>query len=340
MDSCNIEKVEPLMWEKQKDNYVRCNICYNRCLIAPGTVSRCGSRFNKDGEMELNNFGLISSMAVDPIEKKPLFHFHPGTKVFSVGGWGCNFSCLHCQNWQISQPSKDTGIGGYCVSPSQLVELAIQNYCQGISWTYNEPTIWLEYTIESAKLAKENGLYTAYVTNGFITPEALELIAPYLDAFRVDLKSFSDEFYREICGVKNYQGIYETLLHAKRLNLHIETVTNLIPSKNDSDEELTNIAKWIVKNLGKETPWHVTRFFPYNKLQNIPPTTVETMDRAVEIGKKEGLEFIYRGNVGKNENTYCPNCKKTAIIRNNIVDIDVQPNGICKRCKKDLNIVL
>ena len=328
---------EPLMWE-QHGEYVKCNICHNRCLISPGSTSRCNSRKNINGKMELNTFGLVSSLAADPIEKKPLYHFHPGTRVFSVGGWGCNFVCLHCQNWQISQ--QGSGIGGYCVSPEQLVKMVGENDCQGLSWTYNEPAIWLEYTIKSAQLAKEKGYYTAYVTNGYITSEALDKIAPYLDAFRVDLKSFDDEFYSHICGVKNWWGIYETAKHAKDLGLHIETVTNIIPTKNDSDENFKKISHWIATNLGEDTPWHVTRFFPYNKLRHLPPTPLETIDRAVEIGEKEGLNFIYKGNVAEESTTICPDCKTSAIERNDIVKMSINPDGTCHVCNRSLNIVL
>ena len=345
-ESCNIE---PLMWEERKNDYVQCRICHNRCLIAPGNTSRCSSRKNVNGRMELNTFGLVSSLAADPIEKKPLYHFHPGTKVFSVGGWGCNFICLHCQNFSISQLKRQEeekllrqgmGIGGYCVLPEKLVDLITENNCQGLSWTYNEPAIWLEYTLASAKLAKERGYYTAYVTNSYITPEALDIIAPYLDAFRADLKSFDEEFYREICGVKNWYGIYETLLHAKELGLHIETVTNIIPTKNDSNENLRKIAHWIANNLGKDTPWHVTRFFPYNKLQHLPPTPIETLDKAVKIGKKEGLNFIYQGNTGVIFHTICPDCGVIAVERNRQTKINLTTEGNCLNCGRNLNIIL
>lgn len=347
MESEKFNNIEPLMWEKKENDYVQCHICHNKCLISPGCVSRCTSRINIEGKMELNNFGVISSMAADPIEKKPLYHFYPGTKVFSVGGWGCNFTCLHCQNWQISQPTKKqtekllkkgAGVGGYCVSPEQLVDLIGKHNCQGLSWTYNEPAIWLEYTIESAKLAKEKGYYTAYVTNGYISPEALDEIAPYLDAFRVDLKSFSDEFYIQVCGVKNFQGIYETVKHAKDLGLHIEVVTNIIPTKNDSEKNLGNIAHWITNNLGKDTPWHVTRFFPYNKLENLPATPIETIDKAVKIGQKEGLNFIYKGNTGEESLTKCPDCNTVAVKRNSKIEINLKSNGTCTVCGRNLNM--
>ena len=334
----NPTKREPILWERAENNFVRCNICHNRCLIPPGAVSRCFSRRNVDGKMELNSYGIISSIAADPIEKKPLYHFHPGTKVLSVGGWGCNFRCKHCQNWQISQPEREKIKNNY-LSPENLVELISKNNCQGLSWTYNEPAIWLEYTLDSAKLAKEHGFYTAYVTNGFITPEALDMLAPYLDAFRVDLKSFDDEFYREVCGVKSAAGVYESTLHAHKLGMHIEAVTNIIPTHNDSDENLKNIADWMVKNLGADTPWHVTRFYPCFKLSNLPPTPIETLDRAVEIGRAQGLNFVYKGNVREETDTVCPDCGKVAISRMGYsVNTDFTPDGKCSMCGRDLNI--
>lgn len=331
--------MKAILWEKKDNNFVRCNICYNRCLIAPGSVSRCLSRKNVNGEMQLQTFGIVSSLADDPIEKKPLYHFHPGTRVFSVGGWGCNFRCLHCQNYNISQPTKKELKANY-VSPEMLVNLAIENKCQGLCQTYNEPTIWLEYTIESAKLAKEKGLYTAYITNGFMTTEALDLLAPYLDAFRVDLKSFDDKFYREVCGVDGAKGVYETTKHAKELGMHIEAVTNIIPTYNDTDEDLRNIAKQIKENFGEDTPWHVTRFFPYCKLEHLPPTPLETIEKAVQIGKEEGLNFIYKGNVREETKTVCPGCGKEAIIRNYKVKVDITSDGSCKNCGRNLNIIL
>lgn len=328
---------EAVLWEKKDNNSVQCNICNIHCIIPPGKIARCFARKNVDGKMKLNNYGYVSSMAVDPIEKKPLYHFYPGTKVFSTGGWGCNFKCLHCQNWSISQDIKEDE--SYFLPPDKLVELAKKHNARGISWTYNEPSIHLEYTIESAKLAKEQGFYTAYITNGYMSEDALDLIAPYLDAFRVDLKSFDDKFYREICNVKDASGVFKTTLHAKKLGMHIEAVTNIIPTKNDSEETLRNIAKWIVKNLGKDTPWHVTKFFPCYKLMNIESTPVEILKRAEEIGIEEGLKFIYLGNVLEKSNTICPKCGKTIVWRSDRVITDINSDGTCKQCGENLNII-
>lgn len=251
--------------------------------------------------MKLLTYGKISSIAIDPIEKKPLYHFYQGTKVLSAGSWGCNFRCMHCQNWTISQP--DTENKDYInkrtsfLSPEEFVELALEHRCEGVCWTYNEPSIWLEYTLDCAKLAKEKNLYTAYITNGYITIEALELISPYLDAYRVDIKSFDDVFYKTICGVKTAKPVFDAAKRAKELGMHIEAVTNIITGYNDSVENLSNIAKWIVENLGKDTPWHVTRFFPNCRLNNLPPTPLETIEIAFNTGKQAGLSYVYKGNV-------------------------------------------
>lgn len=294
----------PLLWKKLKNNFIRCNVCNHKCVIPNNTIARCFSRRNKEGEMVLNTYGIISSIAADPIEKKPVYHFRPGTKVLSVGSLGCNFNCLHCQNWQISQinPNNDlyadrkTDNLGY-LSPEELVNLIDKYNCDGLSWTYNEPGIWLEYTIDSAKLAKEQGYYTVYVTNGYMTIPALELIAPYLDVFRVDIKSMDEDFYLNFCNAKHGLEILNTTKRAKELGLHIEVVTNIIPGYNDSENNLMKTAEWISKELGVDTPWHVTRFFPQYKLSHLNPTPVNTIYNAANIGKKAGLKYIYPGNI-------------------------------------------
>jgi pyruvate formate lyase activating enzyme len=304
-----------MLWHKTDNKNVICDICNNHCIIKPNKVSRCFSRKNVDGELKLLNYGIISSLAADPIEKKPLYHFYPFSKVMSVGTFGCNFSCKHCQNWEISQVDLANSYRSvFKLSPEDLIKTAIEHDCKGIAWTYNEPTVWFEYTLDCAKLAKENGLYTVYVTNGFISLEALKMLQPYLDAFRVDLKSFDDKFYQEICGVKSAKHVFDIIRAAYEMGMHIECVTNIIPTKNDDEQNLENIAKWIA-NLDKSIPWHVTRFFPYHHLKDIPPTPFSTLDKAYEIGKKTGLEYVYKGNTGEFENTYCPNCSSILIDR-------------------------
>jgi pyruvate formate lyase activating enzyme len=335
-DTTNIPKA--MYYEKLEDNKVKCNICGNECILKEGALSRCKARKNEAGELILPSYCVVSSAAVDPIEKKPLYHFHPGTKVFSLGGWGCNFSCLHCQNWEISQSFSQLNRNSYHITPEEAVQLAQKQGAQGICWTYNEPAIWYEYTLESAKLAKKAGLYTAYVTNGFLNKEPLKTITPYLDAYRVDFKGFDDRFYQELCGIKNWKIIYDNTVMAKELGLHIEVVTNIVPGYNDSDETLKAIAEFTAKNLGPDTPWHISRFFPHHKLNNIDATPLSTIEKAYKIGKNAGLNFIYRGNCPGKSDTTCPACDEVAIERNFQTRINLGPNGTCKRCGKELNV--
>ncbi|MEW5820647.1 MAG: AmmeMemoRadiSam system radical SAM enzyme [Cyanobacteriota bacterium] len=325
-------------FEQLNDNKVLCKICGNECILIDGQPGRCRSRENIKGEMFLSTYSVASSVAVDPIEKKPLYHFYPGTSVFSIGGWGCNFNCIHCQNWQISQPAKTMTRGSYHLTPQESIKLTLSHKSQGICWTYNEPAIWFEYTLDSAKLAKENNLYTAYVTNGFLNKEPLKELSKFLDAYRVDFKCFDDKNYQELCGIKNWKNIYNNTVYAKELGIHIEIVTNIVPGFNDSDETLKNIAEFICNNLGPDTPWHVTRFFPNNKLNNIDPTPISTIEKAVEIGKAYGLYYIYKGNCPGKSETVCPKCGTVAVERDFNFKIHYLPGGKCCKCNHDLNI--
>ena len=333
---------EALLYEKLPGSAVRCGTCQWRCKINPSKFGVCGMYQNIDGTEFNLNYGRVSSVAADPIEKKPLFHFHPGTLCFSLGTLGCNFRCKHCQNWEIS-----TAESGYLMSscrellPAASVEMAQRDDCQGMAWTYNEPAIWLEHTYESAKAAKAAGLYTVYVTNGYATPEQLDTIGPYLDAWRVDIKGFTDRFYQELSGVPRWREILDVTKRAKdKWNMHVEVVTNIIPTMNDDNEQLEGIAGWIYSALGELTPWHVTRFYPHHEVTDLPPTPQETIDRACDIGKKAGLKFIYAGNIPghENESTKCYNCGKIVIKR---WGYDVKVGGLsgskCKYCGAELN---
>ncbi len=328
-----------MLYEKLPGSRVRCNICQWRCVINPGKVGVCRMRINRDGTLYTMNYGDVSSVAADPIEKKPLFHFFPGTNAFSLGGWGCNFHCKDCQNWQIS--CVDLPDDSMQLSPEGAVELARRQHCAGIAWTYNEPTVWLEYTLDSARLAKQNGLYTVYVTNGYITPEALDTIGPYLDAWRVDVKGFSDEVYRQLARLPHWRGILDMAVRAKeKWGMHVEVVTNVVPTMNDDDEQLNGIAAWIRDNLGELTPWHVTRFYPMHDLDYLPPTPVSTLEKAYKIGKDSGLKFVYLGNIPGHEyeNTVCYSCGKLNVRR---VGYDTQVVGLngskCQFCGVELN---
>ena len=333
---------EAKLYEKLPDSRVRCSTCQWRCTINPDNSGVCRMYQNRDGVLYNLNYARASSLAADPIEKKPLFHFYPGSLCFSIGGWGCNFHCQHCQNWEIScPPENEPWQHSRDVPPQMAIDLAKQYHCQGIAWTYNEPTVWFEYTLDSARLAKENGLYTVYVTNGYITPEALDTIGPYLDAWRVDIKGFSDVFYKNLAKVPDWRCILETTIRAKRKwNMHVEVVTNIIPTMNDDDEQLEGIARWIRDELGEITPWHVTRFYPQHQLTHLPPTPLETLERACDIGKKAGLKFIYASNVPghQSESTVCYSCGRTNVQRHGYDTSLVGLDGTqCSYCRAELN---
>jgi pyruvate formate lyase activating enzyme len=333
---------EAVLYEKLPDSRVRCHTCQWRCRINPGKYGVCSMYQNQDGTLFNLNYARVSSAAADPIEKKPLFHFYPGTLCFSLGTLGCNFHCKHCQNWEISTANSSSLLHD-CreLQPKAAIELARQSRCQGISWTYNEPTIWFEYTLDSAKLAKAANLYTVYVTNGYATPEALDTIGPYLDAWRVDIKGFSDEFYKTLSGVPHWREILDVTKRAKnKWGMHVEVITNIIPTMNDDDEQLKGIADWIRDELGELTPWHVTRFYPHHNMTHLPATPLAAIDHACEIGRRAGLKFIYAGNVSghQSESTRCYACGKVIVNR---IGYQTEVTGLsgskCRFCGAELN---
>jgi len=303
------------------------------------------TRINKDGNLYSTIYGVVSSLHADPIEKKPVYHYLPGSKSLSLGSFGCNFRCAFCQNWEIAYAdgSRIPAVAGRYVSPEEAVSLAKQYACRSISWTYNEPAIWIEYALDCAKLAKEHGFHTIYVTNGYCTQEHLDLIGPYLDVYRVDIKSFDDEFYQKLINVPSAVGIREVAKLAKhKWKMHVEAVTNVIPTWNDDESNLRQIARWIVDNLGELTPWHVTRFFPCAELTDVPPTPLQTLEYAAKIGFEEGLKFVYIGNVAADQDTRCPQCQTTAVSRIGYYASvrSVTPDGKCANCGADLGIVM
>jgi len=348
-------KIEAILYKKEEDKKVRCQVCPRRCLILPDRAGYCGVRQNIDGTLYSLIYGRASSVNIDPIEKKPLFHFYPGTMVFSLGTLGCNMRCIHCQNWQISHviPVKGLAKGKVYnivedvktdyLDPEQAVSLAIENECKGIAFTYNEPTIWIEYALDVCRLAKRKGLYTVFVSNGYITPEALDTIGPYLDAFRVDVKGFTSDFYKKLAQVDNWETILQAAERAKKhWNMHVEIITLVIPSWNDDDAQLKSIADWVVDVLGDATPWHVTRFIPYLELENIKSTPVETLERARKIGFDAGLKYVYIGNVPGHagENTYCHVCKKLLVKRMGyeVTQFNISKDGKCEFCKANIGL--
>jgi len=335
---------EALLYEQLPSERVKCHLCQRRCLIEPNQLGYCSVRINRGGRLYTLSYGLISTYRPAPMEIKPLFHFHPGEWAFSLGSWGCNFRCIGCQNWEIAhiKLKGEEEKRGF-LSPERAISMAKEQNCQGISFTYNEPTIWFEYCLDTAKLAKEAELHTSFVTNGFITPEALDLIGPHLGAYRVDVKSFSSSFYRKIAKVEDFHGILEVAERAKlKWGMHLEVVTNLIPGLNDSPDELRELAGWIRERLGSPTPWHITRFFPYLKLSRLPPTPVKTLEKARGIGMEEGLDFVYLGNLAGHpfENTYCPSCGELLIERRNtrILSYRIE-GGSCPHCGRRIPIV-
>lgn len=335
---------EAILYDKLPGSRVRCNVCQWRCVMAPSKLGVCKTRRNDNGTLSTLNYAQVTSATADPIEKKPLYHFFPGSLCYSLGSWGCNFHCSHCQNWQISCVETPQEMGRHLqnISPQQAIELTKGNNCQGISWTYNEPAIWLEYTLDSAKLAKKEGLYTVYVTNGYITPEGLDAMGPYLDAWRVDVKGFSDTLYKTLAKISQWRGILDVAKRAmEKWGMHVEVITNVIPTMNDDQAQLEGIAQWIASDLGELTPWHVTRFHPHYHLNDLPPTPISTLEQAYDIGKKAGLKFVYLGNVPGHdkENTVCYSCGKVVIRRAGYYTQVTGVNGsACKFCGAELNI--
>ncbi|MCS7285876.1 MAG: AmmeMemoRadiSam system radical SAM enzyme [Anaerolineae bacterium] len=327
--------VEARLYQKLEEGKVQCNLCAHRCRISPGKLGICGVRENRAGTLYTLVYGKAISQAVDPVEKKPLFHFYPGTTAFSIATVGCNFRCQFCQNWEISQmPREENRIIGGNIPPETIVRNAKRYGSRSIAYTYTEPTIFFEYAYDIAVLAHEEGIANIYVTNGYMTPEMLEAFHPYLDAANVDLKAGKDEFYRQYCGAR-LQPVMDALKKMKSMGIWVEVTTLIIPGLNDSEDELRFIADFIVKELGPETPWHVSRFHPQYRMLDRPPTPVATLRKAREIGLKAGLRYVYEGNVpgSEGENTYCYSCGRLLIRRFGFSILEYRiTNGHCYNC--------
>jgi pyruvate formate lyase activating enzyme len=315
---------EALLYERLDELQVRCNLCAHRCSIAPGRKGVCQVRENQAGTLFTLVYGLPLSQAVDPIEKKPLFHFHPGSTAFSIATVGCNFRCSFCQNADISQMPRDRDeIRGHPAEPAQVIRAAQRYGSRSVAYTYTEPTIFFEYSYDIARLAHAAGIASVYVTNGYMTREMLELFQgladshePWLDAANVDLKAFRDETYRRVCGAR-LQPVLDSLKSMKELGIWVEVTTLVVPGLNDSDGELGDIARFIAEELGVETPWHVSRFHPDYKMHDRGPTPSATLRRAYELGREVGLRYVYVGNLpgAHLEDTNCPSCGRVAIGR-------------------------
>lgn len=314
---------EAMLYESLGENRVRCHLCNHRCKIQEGRRGICGVRENQDGKLYSLVYGKIIAEHIDPIEKKPLYNFLPGSKTYSIGTVGCNFHCKHCQNFDISQyPHEHKGeIIGQERTPEQIVAAAKASGCQAIAYTYTEPTIFYEFAYDTAALAQKEGIKNIFVSNGYMSAEAARQIAPYLNAINIDLKAFTDTFYKEICGAR-LKPVLETVQRFKTMDVWVETTTLIIPGLNDDNAQLRDVASF-VKSVGVEVPWHVSGFYPAHKLLDRPPTPVATLRRAREIGIKEGLRYVYEGNVKgeTGENTYCHVCGAVAIERSGLLFI-------------------
>jgi pyruvate formate lyase activating enzyme len=326
---------EAMLYTKLADSQVRCNLCAHRCVIAEGKRGICQVRENRGGTLYTLVYGSTIAQDVDPVEKKPLFHFYPGTTAYSVATPGCNFRCHWCQNWAISQtPREQHLIVGEKASPEQIAAAAQRAGCRSIAYTYTEPTIFFEYAYETARLAHEAGLNNVFVTNGYMTTQMLDVIHPYLDAANVDLKAFRDETYRKYIGAR-LQPVLDSLKAMRQLGVWLEVTTLVVSGINDELAELRDAAQFIAHQLGEDTPWHISRFFPAYGMTDVPPTPIESLCRAREIGLAEGLRYVYIGNVPgeASQDTFCPACGSTLIQRRGYgVFVDRVRDGRCPDC--------
>jgi pyruvate formate lyase activating enzyme len=329
------------MWVSLSDGRVKCNLCSRRCIIVPGAFGACGVRYNHEGALYTLVYGVLTAANRDPIEKKPLMHFHPGACVFSISTAGCNFYCRFCDNWVLSQSRWDK-LFGNLYTPEDVVEETIESECHGISYTYNEPTIFYEFLYDTAKLAKEKGLFNTIVTNGYMTPEAIRELRGLLDAATVDFKGGGNvEFYRKYMGVPDPSPIFDALLELKKIGAWIEITNLVVPYVGDREEDVKKLASWIVENLEEETPFHLLRFHPDYLMQDIPSTPVETLERLAKVAQEQGLKHVYIGNVWGHplENTYCPRCGTLVVERKGffVTKWRLKEDFKCPKCGYRLN---
>jgi pyruvate formate lyase activating enzyme len=306
---------EAMLYERIAGNRIRCHLCAHHCVIADGKRGVCHVRENRDGVLYTLVYGSTISQNVDPVEKKPLYHFYPGSLAYSIATPGCNFRCHWCQNWRISQmPREHDLITGREITAEQIVANAIDTHCRSIAYTYTEPTVFFEYAYHIALLASLDGLANIFVTNGYMGREMLEMFHPYLGAANVDLKAFRQETYRHYAGA-GLQPVLDNLKLIKQLGIWLEVSTLVIPDLNDDPAELRDAARFIALELGSDTPWHISRFFPGHKMTDRPPTPIRTLYRAQEIGLEEGLRYVYLSNVAEESNTTCHHCGQILIRR-------------------------
>ncbi|WP_026487414.1 AmmeMemoRadiSam system radical SAM enzyme [Caldanaerobius polysaccharolyticus] len=321
-----------MYYERCEDKVVQCELCPHRCRIRESAYGICGVRRNLDGDLIAESYGKITGIAMDPVEKKPLYHFYPGKYILSIGSFGCNLKCSFCQNWHISQKRADFRL----ISPEELVSIAeMQEGNVGIAYTYNEPSVGYEYVYECAQLAKQRGLKNVMVTNGYISIQPLNDILQYVDAMNIDVKSFSDEYYKKLCGGKLNDVIKS--VETAYARCHVELTTLIVTGENDDLKEIKELAKWVA-SIDRDIPLHFTRYYPAYKMKN-PATPVETLLKAYQIGK-EYLNYVYIGNVvGIDRNTYCPECGNLLIKRMDWVEVEgITDEKKCSRCGKNIKI--
>lgn len=343
-DCYGVRMKEVYLYKKLSEKRAQCQNCAHYCVIENGQRGTCGVRENQDGRLFALNYGKAVACNIDPIEKKPFFHFLPGSRSLSIATVGCNFKCKNCQNWHISQMPQLTGsVAGEDLSPQDLVKLTKKQKLPSISYTYTEPAIFSEYALDTMRLAKKEGIKNTWVTNGFWSKELFSLVSPYLDSANVDLKSFSGEFYVKYCAGR-LPPVLDTLKRLKVKKIWVEITTLIIPTLNDQEETLKNIAQFIKKELGPTTPWHVSQFSGAIswQLKDLPDTPVETLEKARQIGLKTGLKYVYTGNIPgiAGEDTYCPKCRAQMIDRTGYAISRHDKNGQCSKCGENLNLIL
>jgi len=328
--------MESYLYDKLEDSKVRCRTCSHFCVLEPDRRGKCGVRENRDGRLMVLNYGKIIAHGVDPIEKKPIYHLKPGSRSYSIATVGCNFFCRFCQNADIAQIPRDsdTRIAGGIMTPEQIVANAVAAGCQSIAYTYTEPSIFFELAFDTARLARNQGLFNVFVTNGFMSPDLVHQITPYLDAANVDLKSFDNEFYRTYCNAR-LTPVKENLKRLKQAGVWVEVTTLVIPGLNDDPEELAALARFIAEELGCDTPWHVSRFHPTHRMTDRGATPAATVEAAWQIGKNAGLHYVYVGNLpgSSHQDTHCPDCDVRVVERQGYATRNrMKENGICPGC--------
>ena len=328
---------EPRFYRRLEDRRIQCQLCFRKCIVAPGETGFCRNKKNIGGTYYDLVYGRPSALQIDPMEKEPCFHVLPGSSIFGIGTASCNNRCRHCHNWHLSQRSVNE-LPTYELTPAEMVRRIRREGCEGVSFTYNEPTVFYDYMFDIARLAKEQGLVTLFHTNGSMEPEPLFALLEHMDAVTVDLKAFTPGFYREV-SESELKPVLHTLENIRKTSVHLEIVNLIIPGYNDDLHNIRAMCRWIIEHLGDEVPTHFTRFFPAYKLTHLPPTPVETLDEAINTADHEGLRYVYIGNVPGHErnSTFCPSCGKRLIHRVHFEALaNALEEGKCPECGEEI----